>query len=159
MIVVESAGPAETRRLGRALAALARRGDIILLTGPLGAGKTVMAGGIADGLGVGRPAVSPSFVLVQTYEDGFMPLVHADVYRVGSSAEFEDLDLLDAARDGLLMIEWGDAVAGWLPDTYLTVEITGVGDEVRTVRFDPGGPWSERPLAGLMAPARIGGAD
>ena len=119
------------------------------MTGSLGTGKTVLAAGIAEGLGVTESAVSPSFVLVRTYLDGFMPLVHADVYRIGSSGEFEDLDLLDAARDGLLMIEWGDAVAGFLPDIYLTVELAGTGDEVRAIRFDPRGPWLDRPIEEL----------
>ena len=156
MIVVEAATAADTRRLGRALAALARRGDIILLTGSLGTGKTVLAAGIAEGLGVTEPVTSPSFVLVRTYQDGFMPLVHADVYRIGSSGEFEDLDLLDAARDGLLMIEWGDAVAGWLPDTCLTIELVGTGNGPRTIRFDLGGPWSDRSIYGLVEAASMG---
>ena len=154
MIIVEAATAADTRRLGRALAGLVRRGDIILLTGSLGVGKTVLAAGIAEGLGVTEPTSSPSFVLARIYQDGFMPLVHADVYRIGSSSEFEDLDLLDAARDGLLMIEWGDSVAGWLPDTCLTVELAGTGDEVRTIRFEPGGPWLDRPIEELAEPPR-----
>lgn len=158
MIVVEAASAAATRRLGRTLASLAHRGDIILLCGPLGAGKTVMAAGIAEGLGIAEEAASPSFILVRTYRGGYMPLVHADVYRIGSSGEFEDLELVESARDGLLMIEWGDAVAGWLPDIYLTVVLEGAGDEVRTVRFEGRGPWLDRPLDDLAAAAPQGGA-
>ena len=150
MIVLEAPTAADTRRLGRALAALAHEGDIILLVGPLGAGKTVLAAGLAEGLGVAEALVSPSFVLVRAYTDGFMPLVHADVYRVGTSGEFEDLDLLDMARTGLLIVEWGDAVAGLLPDTCLTVELCGAGDAVRTIRLEPRGPWRERPLDELV---------
>ena len=156
MIVVEAAAAADTRRLGRALAALARKGDIILLIGSLGTGKTVLAGGIAEGLGVTEPLVSPSFILMRTYQDGFMPLVHADVYRIGSSGEFEDLDLIDAAAEGLLVIEWGDAVAGLLPDTCLMVELVGTGDEPRTIRFDPRGPWIDRSLEELLEVASVG---
>ena len=156
MIVVRAASAADTRRLGRALASLAHRGDMILLCGPLGAGKSVLAAGIAEGLGVTEAVASPSFVLVRTYRDGYMPLVHADVYRIGSSGEFEDLDLVDASRDGLLLIEWGDAVAGWLPDTYLAVEIEGAGDEVRTIRLEARGPWLDRPLEGSMEAASKG---
>ena len=155
MIVLEVPTAADTRRLGRALAALAREGDVILLVGPLGAGKTVLAAGLAEGLGVTEPLVSPSFVLARTYTDGFMPLVHADVYRVGTSGEFEDLDLLDMARTGLLVIEWGDAVAGLLPDTCLTVEISGGLDGSRTVRLAPRGPWLDRPLDELVEVARL----
>ena len=155
MIVLEAPTAADTRRLGRALAALAREGDVILLVGPLGAGKTVLAAGLAEGLGVTEPLVSPSFILARTYTDGFMPLVHADVYRVGTSGEFEDLDLLDMARTGLLVIEWGDAVAGLLPDTCLTVKISGGGDGSRTVRLAPRGPWRDRPLHELVEVARL----
>ena len=158
MIVVEAATAADTRRLGRALAALVHRGDIILLTGPLGAGKTVLAAGIAEGLGVAESLPSPSFVLVRTYRDGFMPLVHADVYRIGSSGEFEDLDLVDLARAVLLRIEGCDAVAGLLPDTYLTVELMGTGDGSRTIRFTPRGSWLARPLEGLVEVAAMGRA-
>ena len=96
-----------------------------MLEGVLGSGKTAFVSGLAEGLGVTELVTSPTFVLVKRYEDGFMPLVHADVYRLGSSAEFEDLDLLHSARDGLLAIEWGDAVVGSLPDTYLTVRLEG----------------------------------
>ena len=156
MIVVEAATAADTRRLGRTLAALVREGDIVLLTGSLGTGKTVLAAGIAEGLGVTEALVSPSFVLVRTYMDGFMPLVHADVYRIGSSGEFEDLDLLAAARGGLLMIEWGDAVAGFLPDRCLTVELAGTGDAPRTIRFAPRGRWLDRPLEELVQAATMG---
>lgn len=156
MIVVEAATAADTRRLGRTLAALAHKGDIILLTGSLGTGKTALAAGIAEGLGVTEPLVSPSFILMRTYQDGFMPLVHADVYRIGSSGEFEDLDLLDAARDGLLVIEWGDSVAGFLPDTCMIVELAGTGDDPRTIRFEPRGPWVDRSLAELVAASSMG---
>ena len=155
MIVLEAPTAADTRRLGRALAALAREGDIILLVGPLGAGKTVLAAGLAEGLGVGEALVSPSFILARTYTDGFMPLVHADVYRVGTSGEFEDLDLVDMARAGLLVIEWGDAVAGLLPDTCLTVELSGSGSASRTVRLTPRGPWRDRPLDELVEVAQL----
>ncbi len=156
MIVVEAPAASDTRRLGRALAALAHPGDIILLTGPLGSGKTVLASGIADGLGVAETVASPSFVLAKTYPDGFMPVTHADVYRLGSSGEFEDLDLVDTARDGLLMIEWGDAVAGLLPDRCLTVEMAGTGDDSRTIRLSAGGSWADRPLDDLVEMVEVG---
>ena len=155
MIVLEAPTAAHTRRLGRALAAMAREGDIVLLVGPLGAGKTVLAAGLAEGLGVTEPLLSPSFILARTYTDGFMPLVHADVYRVGTSGEFEDLDLLDMASTGLLVIEWGDAVAGLMPDTYLTVELSGAGAASRTVRLTPRGPWRDRPLEELVEVAHL----
>ena len=82
---------ADTRALGRRLASLLRAGDVVLLAGDLGSGKTVFASGIAEGLGVAEPVVSPSFILARRYE-GLMGLVHADLYRLGSSAEVDDLD-------------------------------------------------------------------
>ena len=84
-----------------------RAGDVVLLAGRLGAGKTLLAAGIGEGLGVEEPLTSPSFILARAHE-GFLPVVHADVYRLGTSAEFEDLDLPEQARDGVLLIEWGD---------------------------------------------------
>jgi len=151
MIVVVAATPADTLQVARSLASMTREGDIIVLEGGLGAGKTVFVSGLAEGLGVTELVTSPTFVLVKRYVDGFMPLVHADVYRLGSSGEFEDLDLLHTARDGLLAIEWGDAVASCLPETYLTVRLRGGGDEPRTIELHPRGPWRSRPLEELAA--------
>ena len=149
MIVLPAPTLADTLQIARALAAMVREGDIIVLEGRLGAGKTAFVSGLAEGLGVGEVVTSPTFVLVKRYDDGFMPLVHADVYRLGSSSEFEDLDLLHTARDGLLAIEWGDAVVGSLPDTYLTVELEASEGEVRSITLVPRGPWLERPLGEL----------
>lgn len=156
MIELEAPTASDTRRVGRALAALVRAGDVILLTGSLGAGKTVLAAGIAEGLGVTEALVSPSFILTRTYLDGFMPVVHADLYRIASSSEFDDLDLLETARDGLLLIEWGDTVAGLLPDTHLIVELSGTGDAPRKIRLRPRGPWIGRSLEELVEVAGMG---
>lgn len=144
----ETAAPRaeDTRAVGRSLAALVRPGDVIILQGPLGAGKTVFAAGLAEGLGVEERVLSPSFVLVKTYRDGFMPVVHADVYRLGSSAEIEDLDLPGEARDGLLMIEWGDMLGSRLAGDRLEAELSGAGAEPRTIRLFPYGDWRGRDL-------------
>ena len=149
MIAIQAHTVADTLQVARSLAALVREGDIIVLEGGLGAGKTAFVSGLAEGLGVTELVTSPTFVLVKRYDDGFMPLVHADVYRLGSSAEFEDLDLLHTSRNGLLAIEWGDAVAGILPDTYLTVRLEGDGDDGRTITLVAKGPWLQRPLGEL----------
>ena len=151
MIAIHASALADTLQVARALAALVREGDIIVLEGVLGSGKTAFVSGLAEGLGVTELVTSPTFVLVKRYEDGFMPLVHADVYRLGSSAEFEDLDLLHSARDGLLAIEWGDAVVGSLPDTYLTVRLEGGSAGSRMIHLVPRGPWLRRPLEELSA--------
>ncbi len=149
MIEVPTNNPAETLALGRRLAAMLRAGDVVLLAGKLGAGKTLLASGIGEGLGVEEQLTSPSFILARSHE-GFMPVVHADVYRLGSSAEFEDLDLPEQARDGVLLIEWGDVVAQGVPESHLLVEIDIAGESERVFRFLPSGSWSTRPLGELL---------
>lgn len=151
MIALHAPTLADTLQIARSLAAMVREGDIIVLEGGLGAGKTAFVAGLAEGLGVTETVTSPTFVLVRRYEDGFMPLVHADVYRLATSGEFEDLDLLHSSRDGLLAIEWGDAVVGSLPDIYLTVELKQSGEGSRTICIVARGPWLDRPLEELTA--------
>lgn len=140
----------ETRALGRRLASLLGPGDIILLSGGLGAGKTVFASGLGEGLGVQEPLVSPTFVIVRHYE-GLMPVVHADLYRVGSSAEIEDLDLLDDAAEGALIVEWGDAAEKVFPDDHLLVRFDVEKDGARSILLAPRGSWTDRPLAEVLA--------
>lgn len=141
-------GPNETMAVGRRLAALLRPGDIILLTGRLGSGKTLFAAGLAEGLGVDELVTSPSFVLVNSYR-GFMPFTHADVYRLGSSAEFDDLELPAEAADGVLAIEWGDAIAARVPPDHLVVRIDIIEGDRRRILLSPMGSWAARPLREL----------
>ena len=148
MIAIPTNNPAETLALGRHLAALLRAGDIVLLAGRLGAGKTLFAAGIGEGLGVAEQLTSPSFILARAHE-GFMPVVHADVYRLGTSAEFEDLDLPEQARDGVLLIEWGDVVAHGVPDDHLLVRIEIINESERVFQIAPSGSWTDRPLGEL----------
>jgi len=134
----------DTRAFAGRLAALVRPDDVIVLAGRLGAGKTVFVGGLAGGLGVEEAVVSPSFVLVRQYQSGFIPVVHADVYRLVSFNEFEDLGVLDQARGGVLVIEWGDALEQVLPRDRLKVVIEIGEDESRTLRLEPFGSWVSR---------------
>lgn len=150
MIEVPTNDPAETLALGRRLAAMLRAGDVVLLAGQLGAGKTLFAAGVGEGLGVEEQMTSPSFILARSHQ-GFVPVVHADVYRLGSSAEFEDLDLPEQARDGVLLIEWGDVVAHGVPEDHLLVNIEIAGESDRVFRFIPSGCWAERKLGELTA--------
>lgn len=140
---------ADTRALGRRLASLLRAGDVVLLAGDLGSGKTVFASGIAEGLGVAEPVVSPSFILARRYE-GLMGMVHADLYRLGSSAEVEDLDLLESAENGVLVVEWGEAAARCFPEDHLLVRIEADETGVRTVALEQRGSWQQRPLEELV---------
>lgn len=146
MIEITCPSEADTRAVGRRLAALCRPGDVVILHGRLGSGKTAFAGGLAEGLAIDEPVTSPSFVLMRRYASGFLPLVHADVYRLGSLAEFDDLDVLDEASEGLLVIEWGEAVASELPADRLTVAIAVGDDGVRQITLDPMGEWQSRNL-------------
>jgi tRNA threonylcarbamoyladenosine biosynthesis protein TsaE len=146
MITTRTESPEETLALGRRLSSVLRPGDVVLLGGRLGTGKTLLTAGIADGLGVPDAVSSPTFVIARVYLDGFLPLVHADVYRLGSILEFEDLDLEETAASGVLVIEWGEAIEDAVSSDRLVIEIEIDGDTGRQFRFLPRGSWLNRPL-------------
>jgi tRNA threonylcarbamoyladenosine biosynthesis protein TsaE len=136
----------ETRTLAAAIAGLARPGDLVLLAGEMGVGKTAFAQGFAAGLGVTEQVTSPTFTLVRHYE-GRMPLHHLDVYRLERLSEIVDLglpELLDGP--GVCVIEWGDVVAGSLPGDFLEVRLGfGEHDDERSVELRVVGPsWAAR---------------
>jgi tRNA threonylcarbamoyladenosine biosynthesis protein TsaE len=147
-ITVTTTSADETKALGRRLAPLLTAGDIVVLAGRLGAGKTLFVSGVAEGLGIGERVTSPSFVIARTYRDGFLPLVHVDVYRLGSLAEFDDLELVDDGADGAVIIEWGQAVVDALPSDRLIVTLDMDGND-RSISFEPEGTWCNRDLAVL----------
>jgi len=149
IIEIPCATPADTRAVGRRLASLLRSGDVVLLAGDLGAGKTVFAGGIGEGLGLDQPVVSPTFVLARRYR-GLMPMVHVDLYRLGSSSEIDDLDLDTEAADGVLVVEWGQAAEQSFGEDYLMVRIEVAPGGERTVELIPHGSWSRRPLSEVV---------
>ena len=136
--------PSDTADLGANLAALFRPGDVVVLSGPLGAGKTLFTSGIAAGLGIEEPVISPSFILSREYSSGFLPLVHADIYRLTTRNEFDDLDLLSEASEGVLVIEWGDLVEPILPLDHLRVTFEVGDDDVRNISLMPSGSWPAR---------------
>ena len=150
MIGVTCPAPDDTLALARKLAAIVRPGDIVLLVGGLGSGKTLFTSGLAEGLGVEEQVVSPSFVLVRQYQSGFMPLVHVDVYRLSSINEFDDLDVFESAAEGVLVIEWADAVEPALPDDHLRVEFDVADDESRMIRLGLGGDWARRDIEAVL---------
>ncbi|MFH1105573.1 MAG: tRNA (adenosine(37)-N6)-threonylcarbamoyltransferase complex ATPase subunit type 1 TsaE [Actinomycetota bacterium] len=145
MITLTCPTEADTRAVGRRLASLLRAGDVVLLAGDLGAGKTILAGGIGEGLGVEEPVVSPTFVLVRRYR-GLVPMIHADLYRLGSSSEVEDLDLEGEAADGVLVVEWGDAVEQAFGEDVLLIRFSVDDYGARTVTLSPRGAWRQRPI-------------
>ncbi len=142
-----SSSPEQTLDIGRRLARLLRPDDVILLGGRLGCGKTLLVSGIAEGLGVQDQVTSPSFVIVHEY-DGFLKIIHADMYRLSSLGEFDDLELTELARDGVLVVEWGDVIASGMPD-HLLIQFTITGESSRTLRFTPVGSWTDRSLEEL----------
>jgi len=124
----------DTRELGARLAGIARAGDLILLTGPLGAGKTALTQGIGTGLAVGEAVTSPTFVISRVHRGGRLPLVHVDAYRLGGRLELDDLDLDASVEDSLTVVEWGEGVAEQLSDAYLEVRLDRA-DEASEVRL------------------------
>ena len=130
---------AAMRDLGRELAARLRAGDLVILTGPLGAGKTTLVQGIGEGLGVRGPVTSPTFVIARVHPAlaGSGPrLVHADAYRLGSVGEVDDLDLDADMASAVTVVEWGGGLAEGLAADRLEVCIQPDPDsEIRTVRL------------------------
>lgn len=115
---------AATRRFGELLAHAARPGLVVLLDGPLGAGKTTLVQGFASGIGATQPAASPSFVLAHHYSGGRLPVWHLDLYRIESAAEIDDLDLdLYLPRDGVAIIEWAERAMHLWPANALLVQL------------------------------------
>jgi tRNA threonylcarbamoyladenosine biosynthesis protein TsaE len=152
----------EMRDLGRRLAALLRAGDLVILSGPLGAGKTTLTRGIGEALSVRGPVTSPTFVISRVHPRadgaGGPALVHVDAYRLGSALELDDLDL-DADTDtAVTVVEWGEGIAEGLADDRLEVTISPPdnphddasidGDRPRVVRIAGVGPrWRDIRLA------------
>src|SRR5204863_6262804 len=125
--------PEETEAAGARLGATLKSGDVVALTGELGAGKTVFVQGLARALGVGTAATSPTFVLVNEYR-GRVPVHHVDAYRTTSLAELMDLGIPELfAGDGVTVVEWADKLRPLLPPDVIEVTIEGVGDEPRRI--------------------------
>ena len=138
----------DTRDFGRRLATVLRPGDLVLLAGPLGAGKTALAQGIGAGLGVRGDVTSPTFVIARVHR-GPVPMVHADAYRLGDRPdprlEIDDLDLDASADEAVTVVEWGEGLVEHLNEAYLQVRIERRDDDTRIVELVPhGGDWAER---------------
>jgi tRNA threonylcarbamoyladenosine biosynthesis protein TsaE len=144
----ELATVADTQAFGRRLAELLRPGDLVVLAGPLGAGKTALTQGIGAGLGVPGPVTSPTFVLARVHRGGRVPLVHVDAYRLAGMADVDDLDLDATTDEAVTVVEWGHGLVEQLADEHLVVELDRRDDDVRTARLVPVGPGWEQRLAG-----------
>jgi tRNA threonylcarbamoyladenosine biosynthesis protein TsaE len=136
-----SIDPDQTRELGRRIGAAATPSTVVALIGPLGAGKTQLTKGIAEGLGVPTVVNSPTFILMNEHQ-GRLRLYHVDAYRLGAAEEALAAGLLDERQvDGVTVIEWADRLDGWLPDERLTIWIDQVAREPmhRTLTWDASG--------------------
>ena len=148
----------DTHAYGAELARLLRAGDLVILTGPLGAGKTALAQGIGAGLRILGDVTSPTFVIARVHRPdvhagGIVPMVHVDAYRLGMvrdpRAEVDDLDLDADIDDSVTLVEWGEGMVEQLADAHLRVRIDRRDDDTRVIALEPvGGDWAGR-LAAL----------
>jgi tRNA threonylcarbamoyladenosine biosynthesis protein TsaE len=139
----------DTMDFGRKIGAVLRAGDLVLLAGPLGAGKTVLVRGIAEGLGVLGRVSSPTFVIERVHRPApggrGVGLVHVDAYRLlGHVEEVDDLDLDSDLTDAAVVIEWGEGLAEQLSADYLLVRLERLDDDTRVAHLEPHGDWVER---------------
>ncbi len=129
-----------TQAFAARMAELAQAGDVVLLIGDLGAGKTHFTQGFARGLGMTDVPTSPTFNLVCEYHDGRLPLYHFDLYRLEDAEELEDIDYYGITEgDGVSLVEWGDKFDEAAPDDYLLLDFKVGADGVRSIRLEPHG--------------------
>ena len=123
-MVIETGSPEETFELGKKIGSRAKAGQVYTLTGDLGTGKTVFTQGVAAGLGLTEPVNSPTFTIVQVYEEGRLPFYHFDVYRIGDIEEMEEIGYDDYFfGNGICLIEWADLIEEILPEDRISVRI------------------------------------
>ncbi|HWQ14432.1 MAG TPA: tRNA (adenosine(37)-N6)-threonylcarbamoyltransferase complex ATPase subunit type 1 TsaE [Roseiflexaceae bacterium] len=149
---------AQTIRVGQRLGELLQPGDVLLLLGDFGAGKTHFAKGVAQGLGSEDMVNSPSFVLINEYRagprHGHMPIYHIDLYRIESPGELAGIGLEDAiGGEGIALIEWAERAQGWLPHDHLAVHLQHLSDTKRVLRFVPTGRRYEELVAAFKRTA------
>jgi tRNA threonylcarbamoyladenosine biosynthesis protein TsaE len=138
----------QTERLGEIIGAWLQRGDVVLLHGDLGAGKTTLTKGIARALGVQDAVSSPSFALVNEYALPLLRLFHLDLYRLNDPADLESIGFaeLTSSDDGIAIVEWPERAGAMLPDRYLLIEIGYAGEGCRSLRLSgaPASAWQAR---------------
>ena len=148
--------PESTQDVGRRLGAVLAKGDLVILTGDLGAGKTTFTQGLGEGLGVRGPVTSPTFVIARVHpslSEG-PALVHVDAYRLGDALELDDLDLDTDLDLAVTVVEWGSGLAESLAGDRLELTLTRAADDVRTLRLTAiGTRWVDVDLAAVLSPA------
>jgi tRNA threonylcarbamoyladenosine biosynthesis protein TsaE len=145
-LTLRSHSSEETKSLGNLLAPLLVPGDVLVMSGDLGAGKTTFVQGLAKGLGIVERVTSPTFVLMKEYQGGRFPLMHLDVYRLARVQDVIDLGIdeyLDPSY--VVVVEWGDKVEPLLPQDHLTIDLLHEGGDVRNITLTgKGTPWAGR---------------
>ena len=152
MVVVETRE--RMHELGKHVANILQPGDLVVLVGDLGAGKTTFTQGLGKGLGITEPITSPTFVIARVHQGGTHPLVHVDAYRLGSTVELDELDLDTELGSSITVVEWGEGKVEQLADDRLTIEITrsDEDDDTREVSFrGVGERWNESALQELSS--------
>ena len=123
-MIIETRSAEETYQLGVEIGRHAQSGQVYTLVGDLGVGKTVFTQGVADGLGITEPISSPTFTILQIYEEGRIPFYHFDVYRIGDVEEMEEIGYEDCFYgEGICFIEWANLIEEILPEKYMQVTI------------------------------------
>ena len=123
-VIIETENPEETFALGQKIGRAATPGQVYTLTGDLGVGKTVFTQGVASGLGITEPVNSPTFTIVQVYEEGRLPFYHFDVYRIGDIEEMEEIGYDDYFfGEGICLIEWAELIEEILPENRISITI------------------------------------
>jgi len=151
---MQAATPAATRRLGERIGRLLGAGDVVLLSGELGAGKTVLAQGIGRGLGVTEPIKSSSFVIMNEYDGRALRLYHADLYRLEDPAQVAELALDELAARGVLVVEWPERAPAELPEEHLLVRLAYGAGSARTIEIEGRGERYVALAAELMRAAK-----
>jgi tRNA threonylcarbamoyladenosine biosynthesis protein TsaE len=151
MTTVSLPEESDTLRFGRRVGAVLEAGDLVLLAGPLGAGKTVLARGIAEGLGVRGRVSSPTFIIAREHRPDpagrGIPLVHVDAYRLGGDLDqLDDLDLDTSLVDAAVVIEWGEGAGERLSSDHLLIRLERRADDARLATLEPHGNWTARAI-------------
>lgn len=151
-LTINTSSASATQEVGRNLGHNVEIGDLILLSGSLGSGKTTLTQGIAWGMGVSEYAHSPTFLLVHVYQ-GRLPLFHLDLYRLEDLREIEDLDLEDMLDQGVCVIEWAEKALPLMPKDHLSIDITETTLDDRTLIFASNGQRHSRLMTSLSSPS------
>lgn len=149
--MLRTATPGATRKIGERIGRMLRAGDVVLLSGDLGAGKTVLAQGIGRGLGVVDPIKSSSFVIMNEYEGASLRLYHADLYRLEDPEQVAELALDELAAKGVLVIEWPERAPNELPEEHLALHLAYDGARGRAIEVDGKGERYDT-IAGKVKP-------